>query len=59
MKGSDYFGPVERFQILADLFEMDVGEVEKNLCIEPPFWCDYGKNIKFMGEVRWLLSFSF
>lgn len=51
MPSSAYFGPQDRFQILSDLFGMDVARVEKNLCVEPPFWCDYGVNIEFKGEV--------
>lgn len=57
MAPADYFGPDERFQILADLFEIPL-EKAKLLSIEPPFWCDYGTNIKFKGEVRWSGSFA-
>jgi len=46
---SQYFGPDERIQILADLFGMPL-EKARELAIEPPFWCDYGINIDFKGS---------
>ncbi|TDL24241.1 trimeric LpxA-like protein [Rickenella mellea] len=47
----DYFGPDERFQILADLFGIPLEKVKSlPICIEPPFYCDYGTNIEFKGE---------
>lgn len=49
MKPEDFFGPDERFQILADLFNITL-ENTKKLAIEPPFHCDYGTNIHFAGE---------
>lgn len=48
-EATDYFGPDERFQILADLFRIPL-EKAKRLGIEPPFYCDYGKNIEFKDE---------
>jgi hypothetical protein len=46
--GSDYFGPDERRQILADLFGVSLETVKaKPIEIEPPFYCDYGDNIIF------------
>jgi maltose O-acetyltransferase len=46
--GSDYFGPDERRQLLADLFGMTLEEVKSRpIEIEPPFYCDYGDNSKF------------
>ncbi|GJJ10188.1 hypothetical protein Clacol_004414 [Clathrus columnatus] len=47
MPGNHYFGPDERFQILADLFGMSLEVVKRDIAIEPPFWCDYGANIEF------------
>ncbi|GFZ44287.1 hypothetical protein JCM24511_02009 [Saitozyma sp. JCM 24511] len=48
--GSDYFGPDERRQILADLFGVTLETVKaKPIEIEPPFYCDYGDNIIFKG----------
>lgn len=35
--------------ILAELFNTTVEKTAK-LFIEPPFWCDYGNNIEFLGE---------
>lgn len=50
------FGPDERYELLRKLFAFEEGEVgmtrAKKLMIEPPFWCDYGDNISFKGEVR-------
>lgn len=51
MKPSDYFGPDERFGILGELFGISGLEARAKLSIEPPFYCDYGVNIKFNGEV--------
>lgn len=48
-KPEDYFGPDERFQILAELFNISL-EKSKSLAIEPPFRCDYGTNIEFKGD---------
>ncbi|KLO19490.1 trimeric LpxA-like protein [Schizopora paradoxa] len=48
-EATDYFGPDERYQILADLFKIPL-EKAKRLAIEPPFYCDYGKNIEFKDE---------
>ena len=49
MKPEDQFGPDERFQILADLFDIPL-EQAKKLAIEPPLYCDYGTNIHFSGD---------
>ncbi|KAK4057525.1 hypothetical protein OIO90_001594 [Microbotryomycetes sp. JL221] len=49
MNPIDFFGPDSRFQILADLFMIELADAKK-LAIEPPFYCDYGDNIKFKGE---------
>lgn len=49
-KACDYFGPDERFDILAELFAMKREDVQAKLCIEPPFYCDYGTNIEFKGD---------
>ena len=46
---TDYFGPDERLQILADLFQIPLVKT-KRLAIEPPFYCDYGTNIEFKDE---------
>ncbi|KAI5117111.1 hypothetical protein M0805_008230 [Coniferiporia weirii] len=48
-KPEDFFGPDERFQILATLFGISL-EKTRALAIEPPFYCDYGTNIEFKGE---------
>lgn len=45
----DFFGPDERLQHLADLFNISL-EKAKLLAIEAPFRCDYGYNIEFKGE---------
>ncbi|KIJ35266.1 hypothetical protein M422DRAFT_180966 [Sphaerobolus stellatus SS14] len=47
---SQYFGPDERIQHLADLFELPLERVRKDIFIEPPFYCDYGTNITFTGD---------
>ena len=49
-KACDYFGPDERLDLLAELFAMKREDVKSKLCIEPPFYCDYGTNIEFKGD---------
>ncbi|GAA5998664.1 sugar O-acetyltransferase [Rhodotorula paludigena] len=44
----DQFGPDSRRQILCDLFRISQDDAKK-LAIEPPFYVDYGYNIKFKG----------
>ncbi|KAF8514521.1 trimeric LpxA-like protein [Gautieria morchelliformis] len=48
MAAMESFGPDERVQILADLFEIPL-EKARLLAIEAPFRCDYGTNIEFKG----------
>ena len=48
-KPEDFYGPDERFQILAELFGISL-EKTKHIAIEPPFHCDYGTNIEFKGD---------
>ncbi len=46
--GIDYFGPDERRAILAKLFGISLETFKaQSIEIEPPFYCDYGDNIKF------------
>ncbi|KDE05721.1 hypothetical protein MVLG_03955 [Microbotryum lychnidis-dioicae p1A1 Lamole] len=49
MNGAEYFGPDSRWSILAELFQIPLEKMKK-IAIEPPFYCDYGCNIKFKGE---------
>ncbi|KAF8526552.1 hypothetical protein BU17DRAFT_62047 [Hysterangium stoloniferum] len=46
---TQYFGPDERTQILADLFGIPL-EKARVLIIESTFLCDYGTNIHFKGS---------
>ncbi|KAH8119592.1 trimeric LpxA-like protein [Phellopilus nigrolimitatus] len=49
LKAADFFGPDERFQILANLFGMSLSRA-RLLGIDPPFHCDYGSYIEFKGD---------
>lgn len=38
---ADAFGPEEKYEILGELFGLEGIEKAYELCIEPPFFCDY------------------
>lgn len=48
MAPNEYWGPDERLALLSELFGIDM-DATRRLAIEPPFYCDYGTNIKSLS----------
>ncbi|KIJ36586.1 hypothetical protein M422DRAFT_782140 [Sphaerobolus stellatus SS14] len=47
---SQFFGPDERLQNLAELLGLPLERIRRDIFIEPPFYCDYGTQIEFKGS---------